>query len=148
MGAAASVIALEKAKPIDATDVLTFDEAKAEVIRLRKLLKDQKSFSDVSKYTDIKRKIIIITGPPCSGKGTYVAPLVTEILGIPHLSTGDMLISAITTGTDKEVGKITKEGGIITDQLMVQIIKQRIQQPDCTNGFILDGFPRTLEQGM
>lgn len=147
MGAAASVIALEKAKPTDATDLQTFDEAKAEVIRLRKLLRDQKPFTDASKYTDNKRKIIIVNGP-CSGKATYIASYITETLGIPHLSTSELVTAAITESTDagKESERIKQEGGIVTDQLVIQIVKLRIQQSDCSNGFVLEGFPRNLEQ--
>merc|ERR1740138_1957287 len=93
------------------------------------------------------RKIMMLFGPPGAGKGTQGANIVDE-LGIPQLSTGDMLRAAVAEGT--EVGKKAKDimasGGLVTDEIVIGIISDRIKEPDCKNGFILDGFPRTLAQ--
>ncbi len=79
--------------------------------------------------------------------GTH-GPKIEDLLGIPQLSTGDMLRAAVSQGT--EVGKkaeaIMKAGGLVSDEIVIGIIRDRIQEPDCKFGFILDGFPRTLAQ--
>merc|ERR1719359_379778 len=93
------------------------------------------------------RSVIIIFGPPGAGKGTQ-APKITDALNIPQLATGDMLRAAVAAGTD--VGEKAKEamdgGGLVTDDVVVAIIRDRIREKDCERGFILDGFPRTIEQ--
>lgn len=93
------------------------------------------------------RKIMILFGAPGAGKGTQ-APKIVELLDIPQLSTGDMLRAAVAAGT--EVGLKAKavmaSGGLVSDEIVIGIIKDRILQEDCKNGFILDGFPRTLAQ--
>lgn len=93
------------------------------------------------------RNIMILFGPPGAGKGTH-GPKIVDLLGIPQLSTGDMLREAVSAGT--EVGKkaeaIMKAGGLVSDDIVIGIIRDRIQEPDCKFGFILDGFPRTLAQ--
>jgi adenylate kinase len=93
------------------------------------------------------RKILILFGPPGAGKGTH-APMIVEKLGIPQLSTGDMLRAAVAA--QSEVGMqaqaVMQSGGLVSDELVLGIIKDRIKEPDCDNGFILDGFPRTIAQ--
>ena len=90
---------------------------------------------------------MILFGPPGAGKGSQ-APKLVEALGVPQLSTGDMLRAAVAAGT--EVGRQAKDvmasGGLVSDELVVDIIRERVEHPDCVPGFILDGFPRTLEQ--
>ena len=93
------------------------------------------------------KTVMILFGPPGAGKGSQ-APKIVETLSIPQLSTGDMLRAAVAAGS--EVGKQAKDvmasGGLVSDELVVSIIKDRITDEDCTGGFILDGFPRTVEQ--
>jgi adenylate kinase len=93
------------------------------------------------------RKILILFGPPGAGKGTH-APTIVEKLGIPQLSTGDMLRAAVAaqTSVGKQAQAVMQSGGLVSDELVLGIIKDRIQEPDCGKGFILDGFPRTVPQ--
>ncbi len=90
---------------------------------------------------------IILLGPPGAGKGTQALLLCKEH-GLVHISTGDMLRAAIAAGSDlgKRVESILKSGELVPDSLMIDIIRDRLSQADCQNGFLLDGFPRTLEQ--
>ena len=94
-------------------------------------------------------KIIILFGPPGSGKGTR-APFVVENLGIPQLSTGDMLRTAVASGSaiGLEAEAVMKSGKLVDDKLVVSVVSERIQHPDCVEGFILDGFPRTIQQAI
>jgi adenylate kinase len=91
--------------------------------------------------------IVILLGPPGAGKGTQ-AQLMQESHGLVQLSTGDMLRSAVAAGT--EVGKKAKDfmnaGKLVTDEIVVGIIADRIEEADCRQGFLLDGFPRTVAQ--
>ncbi|MEM7044806.1 MAG: adenylate kinase [Pseudomonadota bacterium] len=91
--------------------------------------------------------ILILLGPPGAGKGTQAARL-KERYDIAHLSTGDMLRGAIAAGT--EVGKQAKSvmdaGKLVSDGIIVRLVEERIQADDCANGFLLDGFPRTVAQ--
>ncbi|KAL3923675.1 MAG: hypothetical protein SGPRY_004145 [Prymnesium sp.] len=103
--------------------------------------------SEVAMTAMNPKTVMILFGPPGAGKGSQ-APKIVESLGIPQLSTGDMLRAAVAAGT--EVGKQAKDvmeaGGLVSDELVVSIIRDRIKEKDCEGGFILDGFPRTVEQ--
>ena len=90
---------------------------------------------------------MILLGAPGVGKGTQ-AKLVMDKYGIPQISTGDMLREAIKAGTalGEKVKAVLESGALVTDEIIIDLVKERITQPDCENGFLFDGFPRTIPQ--
>jgi adenylate kinase len=90
---------------------------------------------------------LILLGAPASGKGTQAAVL-TEKFGVPKISTGDMLRAAVTAGTElgKQADALMKAGQLVPDSVVIGLVKERVSQADAKNGFILDGFPRTVPQ--
>lgn len=90
---------------------------------------------------------LILLGGPGAGKGTQ-AGFITKKYNIPQISTGDMLRAAVKAGTElgKEAKKVMDAGGLVSDDLILGLVKERIQESDCANGFLFDGFPRTLAQ--
>lgn len=90
---------------------------------------------------------VIFLGPPGAGKGTQAARVAAH-LGVPRISTGDMLRDAIAQGTPlgRKAGPLMEKGGLVPDDLLIALIGERLRQPDCAHGYILDGFPRTLPQ--
>ena len=90
---------------------------------------------------------LIILGPPGAGKGTQAAFIASE-QNIPHISTGDMLREAIKNGTELglQAKAVMDSGSLVSDELIIELVKERISQEDCKNGFLFDGFPRTIPQ--
>jgi adenylate kinase len=90
---------------------------------------------------------IILLGPPGAGKGT-VAKELSERLGVPHVSTGDMLRGAVREGTPLglKAKAVMESGGLVSDELLTGIVKERLAKSDCEGGFLLDGYPRNLSQ--
>ena len=90
---------------------------------------------------------LILLGAPGAGKGTQ-ATFICQKYGIPQISTGDMLRAAVKAGTPLgiEAKKVMDAGGLVSDELIINLVKERIAQSDCANGFLFDGFPRTIPQ--
>lgn len=90
---------------------------------------------------------LILLGGPGAGKGTQ-ATFLTEKFNIPQISTGDMLRAAVKAGTPMgvEAKKVMDTGGLISDEIIIGLVKDRVQESDCKNGYLLDGFPRTIPQ--
>jgi adenylate kinase len=90
---------------------------------------------------------LILLGAPGAGKGTQ-ATFICQKYNIPQISTGDMLRAAVKAGTPLglEAKSVMDSGGLVSDELIINLVKERIAQPDCSNGFLFDGFPRTIPQ--
>lgn len=106
---------------------------------------DKKAHDKYTKYWP--RKIMVLFGAPGAGKGTQ-APKIVSLLGIPQLSTGDMLrdVSEEKTPLGEKVKALMKSGALVDDSIVMDVVRNRISHPDCATGFILDGFPRNLAQ--
>jgi len=90
---------------------------------------------------------LILLGPPGAGKGTQ-AGFITQHFNIPQISTGDMLRAAVKAGTPLglQAKSVMDAGGLVSDDLIIGLVKDRLNQPDCVNGYLFDGFPRTIPQ--
>ncbi len=90
---------------------------------------------------------IILLGPPGAGKGTQAA-FITERFGIPQISTGDMLRTAVKAGTPLGIAakKVMDAGQLVSDSIIIGLVKERLKEPDCAAGYLFDGFPRTIPQ--
>src|SRR5262245_66022435 len=90
---------------------------------------------------------LILLGPPGAGKGTQ-SNFIKEAYGIPQISTGDMLRAAVKTGSPlgQTAKKVMDSGALVSDDIIIGLVKERLKEPDCINGYLFDGFPRTIRQ--
>jgi adenylate kinase len=90
---------------------------------------------------------LILLGPPGAGKGTQAA-FIKQVYGIPQISTGDMLRAAVKAGTPLSVAakKVMDSGALVSDEIIIALVKERLQAADCAHGYLFDGFPRTIPQ--
>ena len=90
---------------------------------------------------------LILLGPPGAGKGTQ-ATFIKERFGIPQISTGDMLRAAVKAGTPLGIAakKVMDSGALVSDDIIIDLVQERLKEPDCANGYLFDGFPRTIPQ--
>ena len=90
---------------------------------------------------------LVLLGPPGAGKGTQ-ARYICDAYGIPQISTGDMLRAAVKAGTPLGVAacKVMDAGALVSDEIIIALVRDRLQEPDCRNGYLFDGFPRTIPQ--
>src|SRR6266849_2713368 len=100
-----------------------------------------------TRHPDELDRAVIFLGPPGAGKGTQAKELAKKY-GVPHLSTGDMLREHVSKGTPlgKAANPIMERGDLVPDSLVLQMVRERIERPDCAHGFVFDGFPRTVAQ--